>query len=730
MQHQFGFLFCAWLMLGASSVSAEEPLSDLSLQELLEVEISLDRAFDIFGALVATPKVSVATGKRQDAFLAPAVTTVITAQDMEAMGTRTLSEALQTVPGLYVGRDWLYQPLFMMRGISSGNNPELLVMINGEPLKGLESGNRGLGWRDMPINGIARIEIIRGPGSALYGADAFSGTVNLITKTAEDMDGNELGARVGSFHTFETWLLHGKRHGAVEVSTTLEFLRTEGPDKSVARDAQTRMDALTGTQVSLAPGEISAQERTLNARLDIAREPWRLRLGYQGQRDAGIAVGAMGALDDRGGTEQDRVNLDLVYDNPRFTPNWHLTAQWNYTRADVQTQYWFFPPGTVLPVTMPDLPRPLLLPYPDGVRLAVDTGEEHFHTSISGFYAGFDRHLLRVGGGYRYEDLYHVGFRANIGQDAFGAPIPPGSPMIDLSDTPGAVYPEEQRQSYYGYVQDTWRLSPRWDFTWGLRHDHYSDFGATTNPRAALVWQINPRFTAKALYGRAFRAPSFRELYMRNNLASLGDPNLNAEKMETVELAFNWRALDRLNLGLNLYRYEIKDTIQLVRVSTTDSRLISANMGEVKGHGVEWEARWKFHQRASVMTNYAWVDVKRSNPPVGKAQQVSDTSAPRQQGYLRLDWRFAPNWYLNGQVTWWDEQTPILVNDQHDPVEAAFSVDLMLRYKNIQNTKWNFALGARNLLDEDLRTVTTDTLPDNVPLAGRQLFAEFRYRFD
>src|SRR5438105_2117588 len=144
--------------------------------------------------------VSIATGSRQPLRRAPAVATVITAQDIAAMGATDLDEVLETVPGIHVGRsNQGYPPLYLIRGIYSEFNPQTLVLQNGLPMTTLFVGNRGNVSPGWPIDNIARIEIIRGPGSALYGADAFSGIINVITKTAADTPGTEPGFRSGSF---------------------------------------------------------------------------------------------------------------------------------------------------------------------------------------------------------------------------------------------------------------------------------------------------------------------------------------------------------------------------------------------------------------------------------------------------------------------------------------------------------------------------------------------------
>jgi iron complex outermembrane receptor protein len=90
----------------------------------------------------------------------------------------------------------------------------------------------------MPVNGIARLEVIRGPGSALFGADAFAGIINIVTKGIEDLDGTEVGGRVGQYNTKDVWMLHGGKWAGNEVATSIEYHTTDGPNRNIEADSQ------------------------------------------------------------------------------------------------------------------------------------------------------------------------------------------------------------------------------------------------------------------------------------------------------------------------------------------------------------------------------------------------------------------------------------------------------------------------------------------------------------
>ena len=112
--------------------------------------------------------ISLATGTTQSIATAPAVATVITAEEIERLGATTLAEVLATVPGLHVSTERAVSDIFVIRGFFHPFNVQVLVLINGIPVNDVVNGGRPQAW-SMPVHDIARIEVIRGPGSALYG---------------------------------------------------------------------------------------------------------------------------------------------------------------------------------------------------------------------------------------------------------------------------------------------------------------------------------------------------------------------------------------------------------------------------------------------------------------------------------------------------------------------------------------------------------------------------------
>ncbi len=667
-----------------------------------------DGEIDLASSYGTEDFVEIATGAPTSRALAPAVTSVITADDIRTMGARTLDEVLETVPGLHVAYSPIgYNSLYVLRGIYSQFNPEILVLINGVPLKHLFSGNRSYAWGSMPVQAIARIEVMRGPGSALYGADAFAGVIDITTKTGRDIDGTEFGVRAGSFDTREGWLLYGGQWGAVETAFALEIGSSDGADEGIDIDAQSQLDALLGTQASLAPGSVNLQHDSVEARLDLAVRDWRLRLGYQG-RDLGTGAGAAQALDPAGNLEGTRFNADLNYEHLEIVDNWDLTARIHYLHSRIELNQRLFPPGSfggLFPVGV--------IGNPQGV-------EQQSGANLSLSYRGWDEHRVLFGLGHHYGRLTGIRETKNFSSNgAFPMPLPAG--LTDVSGDPGQVFLLPQnREVYYGLIQDEWHLHPDWIFTVGGRYDSYSDTGDTFNPRLALVWQTNYRLTTKLLYGRGFRAPSFQELHLLNNPVGLGNPALDPARIATTELAFNYQATSELWGALNIFEYTISDDIRIVPDPSPAVTVTAQNTGRQRGRGFELEAGWRPRTDLRLLGHYA---LQRS---IDRVTEEEIGQAPRHQVYTRAEWTFIRSWNLMAQVNYIADRARA-AGDARPEIDDYTTLDLTLG-RSDRAQRWGFAVSIKNLFDADVRepSPAPGLIPDDLPLPGRAVFVETR----
>ncbi len=653
--------------------------------------------------------VSIASGSRQPIARAPSVATVITAEDIAAIGAADLDEVLETVPGLHVARSIVgYNPIYIIRGIYSQFNPQVLMLVNGIPITGVTVGDRSQIWGGMPVENIARIEVIRGPGSALYGADAFSGVINIITKTAADVDGTELGLRAGSFNSRDGWVQHGGTWGKFDVAAYLRAGHTDGQRQIIAADA------LSGTPFSLAPGPVNVGRDAIDGRLDLSRDKWRLRAGYQQRDNGGSGAGIASALDMSGRSFGERISTDLTYEGISFAPDLDVTAQASYLQITEKSDLTLFPPGTDFGLGA----------FPDGVIGNPYKWERHLRFNLSAAYTGLQSHKLRFGVGTQNDDLYRTQETRNYtlvpvpGIGFFPAPL--GS-VQDVTDTAPFLRPNSRRVNYV-YVQDEWAFTQDWYLTTGVRQDHYSDFGSTTNPRLALVWETAYNLTSKVLYGRAFRPPSFAELYNINNPVALGNPNLKPETNESYELAFAWQASGTLQANLNLFRYQMKDILRFVQDPITKIST-AQNAGRQHGQGFEVELVWDAQRNLRLSGNYAY---QRS---IDEATNQDAGNAPRHHVYARADWRFMPRWTLDTQLNYIGDRKRE-ASDTRPPIADYHTVDLTLRNQQ-RNSDWDFTVKVLNLFNADARepSPSPGLIPNDLPLAPREWRFELRRQF-
>jgi len=674
--------------------------------------------------------VSIASGYKQPISKAPSIATVITADDIKQIGATDIDEALESVPGLHVERNTIgYNPIYTFRGIYSQFNQQVLMMINGIPITNSYTGSRSEVWGGMPIRDIARIEIVRGPGSAVYGADAFAGVINVITKTKQDIEGTEVGGRVGSFDTYDGWALHGGEWAGFDVALAFEYHKTAGQDANVDADLQSQFDSLLGTRASLAPGPLNMSRDNLDARLDLSRGHWRFRGGLQHRSDLGNASGIAQALDPVNRYASDRWNADVTYHNADIE-NWDLTTQASYfeTSQEIERNLTLFPAGTTLPIgANGQIGAGAPVTFPNGYIGNPEVWERHVRISQTFAYGGFQGHQLRSGIGFNYDSLFKARVSQNFGIDpATGAPIPSlsGIPLTDVSGTSATFIPEVDRKVAYLFLQDQWNFANDWSLTAGARYDRYSDFGNTFNPRAALIWEARYDLTAKLMYGSAFRAPSFQEMYIINNPAQLGNAALRPETMENVELGFDYRPTDSLRLGLNFFNFWWKDIIRFVPDANATTST-AQNTGVQQGYGTELEAEWQAADTLKIIGNYAY---QRS-----RDQSLDRDSgyAPHHQVYLRLNWEFLPDWQLSPQAKWIVGRDRSF-GDTRKPVADYTWVDVTLRRQNLAK-HLEVAFSVRNLFDVSAREPSLAgnpaAIPNDLPLAPRSFYGEISLHF-
>jgi iron complex outermembrane receptor protein len=286
------------------------------------------------------------------------------------------------------------------------------------------------------------------------------------------------------------------------------------------------------------------------------------------------------------------------------------------------------------------------------------------------------------------------------------------------------MFPHKRNLSYV-FVQDEWSLVKDWALTVGVRRDQYSDFGSTTNPRFALVWDASYNVVVKVMHGKAFRAPSFVEQYALNNPVTVGNPNIKPETITTDELALSWQATSTLKTDLNFFRYRMRNIILPVSVAGTTA---FQNAGDQVGRGLELESTLDASSNLRLTGNYSLQHSRDS------ATGQDAGMAPHRRLFGRADWRFAPLWQFGTTVNYVADRMRE-PGDTRAKIPDYTTVDLTLRREKIAS---DFEVRAMvtNLFNRDAREPTLmsagTTVPGNpvtlsdLPLAGRAFYIQLQ----
>ena len=675
--------------------------------------------------------VSIATGSNKPLRLAPSVASVITADDIRAMGANDLDDVLQSVPGLHVSLSQRYSSKYSFRGIHTNYNPQVLMLVNGYPITDLYLGTR-LQTLRLSINNIKRVEVIRGPGSAVYGADAFAGTINIITYDATDYGNGKVGATVGSFDTSEGWVQGSTERNGWHIGLSLEWLKSDGDTgRRIEADLQSVFDGFFGTNSSLAPGAVTTYYDLFNGQLQFSNQYWKITVNSLRQDDAGIGSGIADALDSRGHQYGEQHLLDVQYNDPNFADSWQIEARTNYFYMKQHAYFTIFPPGSVLPIgTAGNITEgnldfnpstSSLVSFPDGYIGNPGALDKSLSADLIFFYTGMKKHRLRYAFGYKAQDEETTESK-NFGPGVIdGAqPVVDGT-LTDVTGTPFIFSPNSDRDIYYLSVQDEWSFLKDWELTAGLRFDDYSDFGRTINPRAAFVWQTTYSLTTKLLYGRAFRAPSFSEQFSINNPIILGNPDLDPEEIDTLEVSFNYRPSYNVDTQLNIFNYKIDGLIDYVPDVGGSGTSTAQNTTDQSGSGFELEANWSISDMLSLSGSYSWQHSEDDD----SGQEIPN--APQQLIYLDLRWQFIPHWYFSSQLNHVADRSRVSTDIRAD-IDDYTLLNLSV-YTEKLSKNWNFSFVVHNVLDKEAFEPGTQSVPGDHPLEGRSIMLHLGYKF-
>lgn len=628
------------------------------------------------GDAIQQSVVEIASRVTQQSVEAPSIVTVITRDEILQSGARDLLEILQLVPSFQFALDVQGIVGIAVRG-QWGHEGKVLLLVDGQRQNELLYSTTQFGNR-YSADLIERIEIIRGPGSAIYGGFAALAVINVVTRTPKGLNGVSLAARLGYM---------GQTLGTTNVSLAYgqEFTSVPGLSLDVKaflgkgiRSDRDYVD-LGGNRYSMA--EQSALQNTL-VNTGITFRDLHFRLiwdDYQLQQRDGT-----GPVEPK--VAQQRFSslfLDLLYEG-KLPHDLVLTPRLSYSR---QTP-WQNPDKTSAQY--------------------YDKTVERVSGGLSLLYNG--RKVQVLGGVEGYLDHGHVNDPTLVGFQTL------------LRDKINLYV-----GNIAGYAQVIW---PNFivNATAGARVEWNSLFGASFVPRIALTRAFR-RFHAKLLFSQAFRAPSLENLNL--------NPTILPERINNLEGELGWKPNDHLQLGANVFWVRLERPIiyDFNQETSTEEYLNSDSTGSV---GVEADFRLKYHF-VSFNLNYSFYSAANQNrAPVYGVPGHDDVllgMAPHKLAMAASFRLYRDHLFLNTTGTFLSERFTFVGIDQagapilgSDP--PVFLWNALLVYRNAGLRGLDLGLGATNLLGQPFRFLQAYG-SNHPPLPGtsRELFVRLSYEY-
>ncbi|PLY12964.1 MAG: hypothetical protein C0631_14845 [Sedimenticola sp.] len=619
---------------------------------------------------------------------APATITVIGRQQIAKMGLDNLPELLARIPGIQVDYDSKTAnrvPAFNVRG---QYNAQVLILLDGEPINDQVNPKPMIFAHHLSLHNLERVEVMRGPGSSIYGNSASVAIINLITRSQM----NEVQLEAGE---------HGARRIALGLSREQRdrgvslFFEGIGDDGQRYTDLFERYDQTTTSQD---PNQ--AYTLHLKGRYqDFSASLFHTRM----KQEDFYLFGDLGNGDNY--DESATSILSLGY-NPVLSDSLKASFDLGYRRFEDEAQS--------LGGVFSPAPNLVIGPYFTHQILSFNS---HFAWDMN------DTHTWSAGLAYEKSDSPDAFVMSNydVRQQP---PLYLGASTV-LDDPDFRFITDVTRTNRGLFMQDE-ISGHNWKLTLGGRYDSYNDSSNRFSPKVSAIYWLDTSQQLKFHYGEAFQAPVMSRMYNDNNPQTLGNPELQPAVVKTFDLGFS-RFSDRYAASINLYHSETEDIVMAVPTEL-EGQLQFRNVGSQRTTGAELESTLPLSDQATLRMNYQHIlanDFSSSQP--------LDTASPEEYVAKRVGsfdfnyhwnrWNFNLSGFLHSGNPVLPEQDTVAVFDTKIQYRYSPKLSAHFKIKNLLDTDWDSPAPGTGLGSEG------DTVIRATPNRNRWFYAGLNYQF-
>ncbi|MCK4662588.1 MAG: TonB-dependent receptor [Bacteroidales bacterium] len=683
-------------------------ITSLLAQEVVDTTMGkkFDELFDMSFDELNDIKVVSASKKEQKISEAPAIITVITAMQIRERGYESLAEALRSVPGLSVWDDNLISSI-NIRGFNSirGWSRTIKIMINGQPVSFRTGSVNFIDEELIPIRAVQRIEIIRGPGSALYGANAYLGVINIITKDPSSENG-------------KSEILISTKAGA-KLLTKQGGFKLGGADFYIGQKINEDLSFI-------ATGSYMYADRSGLALPEPVPVKYDTTLG-KSENDLDRPVSFFGKLSYKGfNVTGNFQRLDsygeftdfsiLTHENRLSVNNWFVRGEYKKEFNEKINTKLFIAYSEGKPTDKDHLE----VGYPFWIKRELDV--KSVDAGIEGYYSLSKKNNIIIGVDYTKDDQQ------------------PQNNIYVYKDTlyeeyahPDNVLKRKDFNNLGIYSQFIYYPVNKLGITLGVRYDLHNIYGDVFNSRIAVVYNVIENINLKLLHSTSFKPPTSRELYDVAG-SSRGNPDLEPQYAKTHEISLE-HVSEKLRISFNFFYNNIENVIELLTVTDTTYTKIYENISTIKIQGIETELYYGI-KNFSGYVNFSYQNSINKDTDI-KTALVPEITANLGLNYIPVEYLNInmENLFVGKRISpkklGWEYVTNIS-DTLNYKVPYYFLTNLTISTRNIKlldRKETIFSLSVRNLFDYEYIDPGYANKGIDIPHYGRIFIIKITQRF-